>query len=95
MNRSKTPDESPFQAELREQQKMNIVKNDPGFMDRRSGRDRRSGNDRRSQTFTQNHPYAKNLRCGFERRKLDEDRAGWVRISIYSSADIGLPVDEL
>ncbi len=74
---------------------MNILKNDPCFMNRRSGRDRRSGNDRRIQTFTQDLPYAKNLRSGLERRKLDEDRAGWVRISMYSSADIGLPVDEL
>lgn len=74
---------------------MNIVKNDPGFMDRRSGRDRRSGNDRRIVTLAQNFPHAMNLRSGLERRKWDEDRAGWVRISIYSSADIGLPVEKL
>ncbi|HMA86535.1 MAG TPA: hypothetical protein VKN73_12595 [Desulfosalsimonadaceae bacterium] len=74
---------------------MNIVKNDPTFLDRRSGRDRRSGNDRRTKPHRKGFAFATDLRSGFERRKWEEDRSGWVRISMYSSADIGLPVDEL
>ena len=75
---------------------MNIVKNDPTFLDRRSGRDRRSGNDRRTKRHIKGfRSAAADLRSGFERRKWEEDRNGWVRISKYSSADIGLPVDEL
>jgi len=73
---------------------MNILKNDPTFLDRRYGRDRRSGNDRRTKTRWQGSPHGPNYRSGIERRKLEEDRSGWVRISRYSSADIGLPVEE-
>jgi len=74
---------------------MNIVKHDPNFMDRRSGRDRRSGNDRRTQTPGKGVKHEPDLRSGIERRKFEEDRIGWVRISLYSSANIGLPVEEL
>jgi len=74
---------------------MNIVKNDPTFLDRRSGRDRRSGNDRRTKMLRKGFKHAPDQRSGIERRKLEEDRNGWVRVSMYSSADIGLPVDKL
>jgi hypothetical protein len=74
---------------------MNVVKNDPTFLDRRSGKDRRSGNDRRTKTLRNGFKHSSDLRSGFERRKWEEDRNGWVRVSMYSSADIGLPVDKL
>ncbi|MBS3758369.1 MAG: hypothetical protein KGY61_06870 [Desulfobacterales bacterium] len=74
---------------------MGTVKNDPTWIDRRSGRDRRSGNDRRmiKNLFLFNGQTEK--RSGHERRKPEEDRAGWVRVSEYSSVYLGIPTDKI
>jgi len=34
-------------------------------------------------------------RSGHERRKPEEDRAGWVRVSEYSSVYLGIPTDKI
>ena len=55
----------------------------------RSGLDRRSGNDCRL-------PYGSVVPSDREeRRHSEESRTGWVRISLWSSADIGIHVEEL
>jgi len=66
-----------------------------GQYNKRSGIDRRSGNDRRTD-YTRsffNKPFDK--RTGFERRETEELRSGWVRVSRYSSAYLGFPVETL
>ncbi len=63
---------------------------------RRKGTDRRAGNERRL-SFGVN-PVPDNeviIIRGEERRDVEERRIGWVNVSRWSSADIGIPVTDL
>jgi len=59
---------------------------------RRSGDDRRAGNERRSSLNQKLFGGSKNRRSGAERRSTEELRAGWVRISKFKSAFVGIPI---
>ena len=62
----------------------------------RSGLDRRSGNDRRL-PFGSVVPSDREtfIMRSKERRHPEERRTGWVKVSNWHSADIGIPLEEL
>jgi hypothetical protein len=66
-----------------------------GQYNKRSGIDRRSGNDRRTDYTRSFFSKPFDQRTGFERREIEELRSGWVRVSRYSSAYLGFPVETL
>jgi hypothetical protein len=63
--------------------------------DQRSGLDRRSGNDRRMDYSRFFFSREMDRRKGIERRNNEEARKGWVRVSKFNSAYIGIPVKAL
>jgi len=73
---------------------MNAINEFPNFLDRRSGLDRRRGSDRRlkSLLFLTREEKRRSI---LERRKLDEDRNGWVRVSWFSSTSLGISTQNL
>lgn len=67
---------------------------DPNFG--RSGLDRRSGVERRKDHQLEVIYKTMNHRTGEDRRRSEvERRSGWVRVSKYSSAFIGISIEEL
>lgn len=57
----------------------------------RSGLDRRFGMDRRAETRLLPDAYS-DMRASTERRQQDERRDGWVKVSQWHSAVIGIPI---
>lgn len=66
-----------------------------GRYNKRSGAERRSGNERRLDYTRSFFSRPFDQRKGAERREIEELRSGWVRVSKFSSAYLGLPVKDL